>query len=100
MYSSSGPHGTSTVLAINDILESPDSHEKWAVDMARWVRDDVASPLPELGRSGALCPFVPAALRKGTITVTACERVSPARADLVARLLDLKQARSDAERAR
>jgi len=32
-----------------------------------WVRDYLCRPHPELGRSGAMCPFVPKALQKGLL---------------------------------
>ncbi len=32
-----------------------------------WVREYLCRPHPELGRSGAMCPFVPEALQKGPL---------------------------------
>ena len=35
--------------------------------IANWTRDSVAQPHPDLGRRGAVCPFVPAALESDTV---------------------------------
>ncbi|MGH7119470.1 MAG: DUF6875 domain-containing protein [Acetobacteraceae bacterium] len=39
----------------------------WAFELAVWLRDTVAQPLPALGRGGALCPFVPRALELSSL---------------------------------
>jgi hypothetical protein len=45
----------------------------------RWLREYVSRPHPELGRPGAVCPFVEPALRAGTVLMT--EHTGLSRAD-------------------
>lgn len=39
----------------------------WGLELAVWLRDIVARPLPALGRAGALCPFVLRALELSSL---------------------------------
>jgi hypothetical protein len=55
-------------VSLSDVLRN--GNTPWAEAIAHWVADEVACPLPELGRKGALCPFVPQALRDGAIFAT------------------------------
>ncbi|MEU9132854.1 DUF6875 domain-containing protein [Kitasatospora sp. NPDC048540] len=52
-------------------LDDPPAPD-WAVRTAAWIRDEISVPVPELGRPGALCPYVPTALRRGHIELSAC----------------------------
>lgn len=51
---------------MTDLLAGEDG-PAWALELALWLRDTVAQPLPALGRAGALCPFVPRALELSTL---------------------------------
>jgi len=42
-----------------------------------WVRDYVGKPHPELGRNGAICPFVPTALRKHRLRLCIRRDIGP-----------------------
>lgn len=52
-------------------LLTGDNGPPWAVELALWLRDTVAEPLPAVGRAGPLCPFVPRALE--LCTLFACD---------------------------
>lgn len=58
-------------LEVSGVLADPHA-PAWATDSARWIRDEVGASAPELGRPGALCPFVPAAQRRGRIFLVEC----------------------------
>jgi hypothetical protein len=40
-------------------------------EILAWIRDFVAEPHPDLGRTGPVCPFIPHALRENTIWLAA-----------------------------
>nr|WP_199039176.1 YbaK/EbsC family protein [Dyella sp. ASV24] len=44
-----------------------------AATIARWARDYLCAPHPELGRNGPMCPFVPGALMKKLMFATVYE---------------------------
>lgn len=48
-------------------------HDKGTA-LLSWLQDTVAQPQPLLGRSGPLCPFLPATLRRGLLFVTVASR--------------------------
>ncbi|MEV4442381.1 DUF6875 domain-containing protein [Streptomyces sp. NPDC049577] len=53
-----------TALDPARVLADPAAAPRWAAQTAAWIRDEVCAPAPALGRPGALCPYVPAALRR------------------------------------
>jgi len=48
-----------------------------AARLLTWIRDYVGKPHPELGRNGAICPFVPTALRKHRLQLCIRNDVGP-----------------------
>ncbi|WP_063061507.1 DUF6875 domain-containing protein [Nocardia sienata] len=56
------------------------------MDTARWARSVIGGPSPALGRAGALCPYVPAAISRDTLTVV--ESTDTARPVMIDTLLD------------
>lgn len=73
---------------VAEILAAPDNYEPWAVDTALWVRDQVSRPAPKLGRPGALCPYVPTAVERNTLTIVASDQPPQPRQALADVLLD------------
>ncbi|WP_412077493.1 DUF6875 domain-containing protein [Streptomyces xanthophaeus] len=63
--------GLGTVLDAARVLADP-AAPAWAAETAAWIRDEVSGPAPALGRAGALCPYVPAALRRHHIELVEC----------------------------
>jgi hypothetical protein len=54
--------------------------------VSEWINDFVARPHKELGRGGAICPFVPGSLERGTLWLAA-EHVADLRGSDVAELM-------------
>jgi hypothetical protein len=54
-----------------------------AAAVQRWISDFVLRPHPELGRSGAVCPFVEPAIVKGTLLMRERPLASPVTLDQV-----------------
>jgi hypothetical protein len=75
-------------LTIAEILGGPTGHEAWLAEVAEWVRDRIGGPAPELDRPGALCPYVPAAIHRNTITITGHTELAPDRQQVADVLLD------------
>lgn len=46
-----------------------------AHQILRWARDYISQPDPRLGRGGAICPFVPAALKENTCYIAVHEEI-------------------------
>ncbi|MEV6823578.1 DUF6875 domain-containing protein [Amycolatopsis sp. NPDC051102] len=63
--------GPDTTFDAADVVDDPTAPE-WAVRTAEWIRDEVAAPAPALGRAGALCPYIPAALRRRQVVLVEC----------------------------
>jgi hypothetical protein len=86
------PAHTSNLLLLQD-LEDPrrtrrlaDSDLNALRSVAAWIKTFVASPNKDLGRSGAVCPFVPWALARKTLWLApehVSDRSVPAVAELV-----------------
>lgn len=57
---------------VGEVLRAPEAHPEWARRCAEWIATTVAVADPRLGRPGALCPFVPTALRAGTLYLLPC----------------------------
>ena len=55
--------------------------------VSEWIEDFVARPHKDLGRAGAVCPFVPGSLERGTLWLAA-EHVSDRGASEVVELMD------------
>lgn len=84
-------NGTSTSharLTITEILESPGRHEAYLAEVAAWAHDQIGGPVPELGRPGAPWPYVPTAIHRNTITITANTQPAPTRQQVTDALLD------------
>lgn len=56
------------------------------METAHWVQSVIGGQAPALGRAGALCPYVPAAISRDTLTVA--ESTDTARPDMIDTLLD------------
>ncbi|MEB3232526.1 MAG: hypothetical protein VKJ64_16065 [Leptolyngbyaceae bacterium] len=54
-------------------LHQSSSHHPCLNEIEQWVHNFLGQPHPELGRSGAVCPFVPRALRSNTVYLGAVE---------------------------
>jgi hypothetical protein len=76
----------SAMLVLGDVLADPAGYEPWANETAQWVRDVICGPPPAARRPGALCPYVPAAIRRGVLTLTPCPEAT--RRAAVSSLLD------------
>lgn len=63
---SAGPAARGQLLRASDVVREQPAHAPLPVTVA-WVRDFLARPHPELGRSGPVCPFTPLALDLDTI---------------------------------
>ncbi|MGW4057590.1 DUF6875 domain-containing protein [Amycolatopsis sp. NPDC004747] len=63
--------GPDTAFDAAGVAADPTAPE-WAVRTAGWIRDEVAAPAPALGRPGALCPYIPAALRRRRVLLVEC----------------------------
>jgi hypothetical protein len=85
-------NGTSTShvrLAIAEILqESPGRHEAYLAETAAWALERMGGSVPELGRPGALCRCVPAAIHRTTITITGNTEQAPTRRQVAGALRD------------
>ena len=51
--------------------------------VADWIKTFVARPDDRLGRAGSVCPFVPAALERGTLWLVPAHAADPGVADVV-----------------
>lgn len=60
-------------LNVSEILQSPLSYPDWATDMADWLETTVSAHVPDLGRPGCLCPYVPPAIQDGGLCLVACD---------------------------
>jgi hypothetical protein len=78
----------STTYVVTDVLDQPNGYPGWAQDIARWVRREICRPVPELGRPGALCPYVPIAVKRGSLTLIECPLPAEPRHALVSALAD------------
>lgn len=66
---------TSPSMAARQLLRASEALRLLAAESALarivlWVREFLANPHPELGRSGPVCPFAPAALNMDTVWLT------------------------------
>lgn len=68
-----GSRRAAQVARVQEVLAAPGNFPLWAYETASWVADTVGAPSPALGRSGALCPFVPAALETGGLGLLQCD---------------------------
>lgn len=58
--------------------------------LARWTHEYLAAPHPDLGRPGNVCPFMPAALSRGSVYLRVEEGADPDLTAVSARLLVLR----------
>lgn len=61
-----------TLIELADVLadEPPAevlAHHEVLAEVAGWLREYLCRPHPDLGRSGNVCPYAPAALARGTV---------------------------------
>ena len=67
------PHQKHQLVAISD-LEQSHSNDPKIVQVVEWVHEYLAKPHKDLGRSGAVCPFVPFSLKSNAIYLAKIEQ--------------------------
>jgi GGDEF domain-containing protein len=69
-------------MKLQKVEQIDDTADPVLVQTAEWVRNVIARPHPNLGRRGAVCPYVPPALKKEIVWL-AVERVAHASEQVV-----------------
>lgn len=73
--------------------------------LTQWLDDTIARPHPDLGRSGAVCPYVPKARAAGKVEISACrgplalDAVTAALQPVIAQVAEMVRARAPGEAA-
>lgn len=70
------------LLLATEVERHGDRHPALAAVVA-WMRSFLAQPHAELGRGGAVCPFVGPSLKLGTVWLAAVPGANPGREDLI-----------------
>ncbi|MEU4208989.1 DUF6875 domain-containing protein [Streptomyces sp. NPDC026206] len=87
---------STSALNASRVLGDP-AAPAWAAETARWARDELGAPVPGLGRSGTLCPYMPRALHEQRVELIECALPGICATDLATHLR--RSAREFAEEA-
>ena len=68
------------------VRQLSDGEERARHGALEWVTDTIGRPDPKLGRSGAVCPCTPPALKKGAVTVSVYPESTEISVDLLRRV--------------